>query len=233
MAGSQIPIITADGYAQRMAALIPRGWANDSAKQPGGVLYALLETIGTQFNFINTALQYALNTTRIQTETSPELDEASEDFFGDALPRPPGATDAAFLALIQSNLLQPGATRQAVSNAVQKITGVAPRIIEPWNPGDTGCIDVATFIDIDTKANPFIMSGEDRYQGFIETILPPITSLGNNPLLTSDDGAYLDVNLYGDTLQGVLQGLSAIYNAINAVRPFGTIAWVKIVPQVL
>lgn len=230
-----IPAITADGFAKRMAALIPRGWANDAAKQPSGVAYALLNALGTQLNFLITELQYALNSQRIQTETSPELDLASVDFFGQGvLPRPDGMSDADYLALIKANLLQSGATRTAVSNAIENLTGVKPRIVEPWNPGDTGCSDTGMgFYDVDTFENPMeVCNPGDRYQGFIRSTLPPIIKLGNNPLLTFDDGAFFDTNSFSDTAQGFISGISSLYDAINKVHLYGTRVWVQIVESV-
>jgi hypothetical protein len=225
-----IPTITADGFAQRMAALIPRGWASDAAKQPGGNLYALLYSLGSQLNFLITELQYALAAQRIQTETSPELDEASQDYFGNALPRPPGMSDANFAALIMSNLLQKGATRQAVSDAVYKLTGIVPRIVEPWNPGDTGCRDsLLSYRDIDTAANPLENTNPGaRYQGFISTIAPPVMGLGLNPLLTRDGAGFRDANEYRISI-AVISGVQELYNAINKVKVEGTVVWVKII----
>ena len=190
---TQINTITADGFAQRMSQtpMYPRGWASEAAKQPGGVFYALMNTLGTQLSYLITELQYALNAQRIQTETSPELDLASVDFFGQGvLPRPTGMSDANYLALIQANLLQPAATRGAVSNAIYRLTGAVPRIVEPWNPADTGCRDtLKSYRDIDTTGNPMRNTNPSlRYQGFIDSVLPPISGLGGNQqLLTRDD----------------------------------------------
>lgn len=234
---TSIPPITADGFAQRIGQtpMFPRGWASDGARQNGGVFYALSNALGTQLAFLITQLEYALNSQRIQTETSPELDLASVDFFGQGvLPRPQGMNDATYLALIKANLLQQAATRQAVSNAIQNLTGVKPRIVESWNPGDTGCMDTGLgFLDVDTLANPMEITSSLRFQGFIQTILPPQQGLGNgNPLLTFDDGAFMDENAYGDTAIGIANGVAALYAAINKVRPFGTIAWVKVVSAI-
>lgn len=230
---STIPTVTPDAFAQRMAALIPRGWASDNAKQQGGVLYALLYTIGTQLNFLLSETQYALGGTRIQTATSPELDIDSQDYLGNALPRPPGMTDAVYAQLLINSIIREGCTRKAVSDAVQKLTGVAPRIIEPWNMADTGARDtLSSYRDVDTAANPLENTNPGlRYQGFINTILPPLTGLSGNPLLTRDDGGYRDSNEYRIEVTAI-SGLQQLYQAINAVKPEGTISWVRIIPQV-
>lgn len=224
-----IPSINADGFAARIAALIPRGWANDAAKQPGGNLYSLLKSIGSQLSFELEAVAYALGSTRIQTAVAPELDLASKDFLGDMLPRPKGMTDADYSTLILANLLPAGATRTAMSNALTKLTGVKPRIIEPWNPGDTGAFDIGiSYLDVNTRANPCCLADTGaRYQAFILTPLPPFTGLGSNPLNTLDDGAFMDENAYDVQLQP--SNISDLYNLINRIRPYGTIVWVQIV----
>lgn len=83
------------------------------------------------------ALQYADYATRIQTAIGDALDLASLDFLP-TIPRLPGEIDAAYRARIIAALLPSGATRTAISRAVQRVTGVRPRLVEPWNPGDTG-----------------------------------------------------------------------------------------------
>jgi hypothetical protein len=88
MAGpTTVPVITDDGFAARQAADFPNGWARPEAKQPGGILYALLKTLGGQESFVLTEFAYALGSTRIETAVNGELDLASADFFGTMLPR--------------------------------------------------------------------------------------------------------------------------------------------------
>lgn len=143
-----IPTITAEQFAARLFAQFPRGWASPDAGQTGNV-HALLKGVGTALTSVLAQVQYAKNATLIPTETSPELDLASEDFFGDALPRPPGMSDAAFSALILSSLFSSAASRPALSLALTRLTGQQPRMIDPWNPGDTGAWDAGQIINVD------------------------------------------------------------------------------------
>ena len=232
MAATTIPEPTATTIAGQVARLYPNRWAGDAAKSPGGVMYSLFLAVGSQVSFALQQANYALSATRIQTETSPELDLASEDFFGNALPRAAGQTDAAFLALIQANLFVPQATRGALSTAIENLVGAVPRMIEPWNPGDTGARDtLVSYRDVDNASNPMLnTSGYLGYNGFIITQLPIYNTIGANPLYTRDDGAYRDANEYRLTVQA--STLTQLYALINRVRAFGTVVWVKLTPQV-
>ncbi len=218
--------MTAAQFASRLANRIPNSWTGQGSLQ-SGIAWSLLNAIGQQIATVYVEVQYALNAQRIQTETSPELDLASKDFFGDLLPRPPGMTDAAFSALITANLLKRGATRIAISNAVKALTGAAPRMIEPWNPGDVGCRDnLISYRDIDTPSNPMRnTSAYLAFNGFIEAVLPTFPVLGNNPLLTRDATGYRDANEYRLQLQNV--GEAQIYAAVQATKAWGTNVWLR------
>lgn len=242
MAGTTIPSITADGFAQRLAATYPNGWASPEAMQPGGVFYALHKMVGGGLSFVLGAVAYALGSTRVQTAAAPELDLASQDFFGSALPRLPGESDTAYRARIEQKLLfdfsfNCGATRQSVIDAIENVTGLAPRVIEPWRPMDTGVIDGQPgagmmFLDCDSPEAPARITDPIFYQGFIETILPTIPVLGGNPLPCMDVGM-APSGLYTDTAgssmfdftEPVPPGEQAVYDAINSTKVFGTIAW--------
>ncbi|HET6183222.1 MAG TPA: hypothetical protein VFA03_06460 [Acetobacteraceae bacterium] len=65
------------------------------------------------------------------------LDLFAYDFFGTAFVRE-GRTDAQWRQVIGRELLRPRATRAALQSALTDLTGRAPRIFEPAQPGDTG-----------------------------------------------------------------------------------------------
>ena len=232
MSGTTINPLTGDQFAARIAELFPRGWCGDDAKQPGGNVYALFLAAGNELSIVQTELQYALNAQRLQTETFPELDLASIDYFGEDLPRPAGASDAAFEQLIVAALFQPAATRSALQNALTALTGSVPRMLEPWNVIDTGVWGYKSYWNVDTAANPARWgNGGLRYQGFIETAAPSIPAIGpNNPILGWSDSAYWNVAGY---FFGIIPpvDLNAIDDLINRLRAYGTIVWVKIVSQ--
>lgn len=229
MSGSTIVSIDGPTFAARVAQLFPRGWASDDAKQTGNV-YALLLSLGNQLQVTQQEVQYALAAQRLQTEQSPELDDASLDFYGGALPRGPGESNADFANDIIQKLFQPAATRSAISNALTVLTGFVPRMMEPWNVYDTGAWRYQSYWNVDTVQNPARWgNGGLRYQGFIETSPPGIPAIGpNNPILTWDDSAYWNVPGY---FFGIIPPVdqNAINDLINRLRAYGTEVWVKLV----
>lgn len=223
-------IIGIDGptFAARLAQLFPRGWASDDARQTGNV-YSLLLSIGNQLKITQEEVIYSLDAQRLQTETFPELDDASLDFYGESNPRNPGQSDADYSAEIIADLFQPAATRTALSNALAALTGFTPRMLEPWNVYDTGAWRNLSYWNVDTVANPARWgNGSLRYQGYIETAPPGIPAIGpNNPILTWGV-AYWNVPGY---FFGIIPPVdeNAINDLINRLRAYGTIVWVKLV----
>jgi hypothetical protein len=237
--------LTAVQFAARMAALFPNGWASPDAKLPGGAAYGLLVMLGTPMSFESGALAYAFEACLIGTAQNGALDGKALDFFGTglyALPRNPGESDAAYSVRLLAALLPEGATRKAVSDAVQAVTGQAPRIIEPWRPSDTGVLDGGPgqgmmFYDIDNVVTPGLMTDNGLgYQGFIQSILPLAQPFGNNPTPVMDEYT-MNLDVAGSSMLDASggatpQGQQAVYNAINRAKCEGTIAWVQFVaPQ--
>ena len=106
---------------------------------PGGATEVVtVELIPTP---LTGSLQYAAAAMRIQTAVGKALDDASKDFLGDDLPRYSGEADAPYRVRVLAALLPSGATRAVISAAVERVTGVVPRMIEPWRPSDTGVLD--------------------------------------------------------------------------------------------
>lgn len=224
-----IPTLSGGQFAARLADLFPRGWSSDDAKQTGNV-YSFLLSLGAELAAVQVEVQYAAAAQRIASETSPELDDASTDFLGDALPRPPGASDTAFGQQIIASLFQPAVTRQAIFNALQTLTGFAPRMLEPWSVKDTGAWGYQSYWNIDTVDNPARWgNGSLRYQGFIETAPPSIPAIGpNNPILCWGTSAYWNVPGY---FFGIVEpvDIDAIDALVNRIRAYGTIVWLKLV----
>lgn len=223
--------ISAVGFADRMAALYPPGWASPEAKSPGGAFYALLSMLGGGLSFESGALTYALDATRIQTATDGALDLASVDYLGDRASRLPGETDPSYRLRILAALLPAGATRKAVSDAVQAVTGFVPRIVEPWRPADTGGWD-QFYWDVDTPETPFRWTDSDMgYQGFIECVLPQPLFLGGNPAPCLDANFWWDVagSSFIDPDPSTPLGPQVVYDAINLAKVEGTVVWVQFV----
>lgn len=223
--------LSGEQFAARISDLFPRGWASDDARLSGNV-HALFLSFAQQLSFVQTEIQYALRAQRLQTETFPELDFASVDYLGDLLPRPHGQTDADFALAITNALFSRVATKQALSNALLRLTGVLPRMMEPWNVTDTGAWGVGgpSYWNVDTIRNPARWGGDQRYQGFIETTPPSIDALGpNNPILTWNT-AYWNVPGY---FFGIISsvGEDTLNDTLNRIRAYGTEVWVKLISQ--
>lgn len=234
-----IPALSALDFANRMAAVFPPGWSSPEAKSPGGVLYAIMGMIGGGLSFENGALRYALDATRIQTAQNGTLDLASQDYFGDGLPRNPGESDDSFRARILAGLLPSGATRAAVIKAVTDATGYAPRVIEPWRLADTGAWGHG-FWGVDNAVTPGRWTGTgDRpgernlaYQGFLECVLPTPAVLNGNPVPCFDSNSFWGIagTAWIDLESTTTLGPQAVYDAINRTKCEGTIVWVRFVP---
>lgn len=227
--GTVIPTISPTQFAARLAALFPNGWASPDAAQ-SGVLQSFLLALGSQLQAVLEQVRYSDSAVLVPTETSPELDFAAQDFYGSALPRPPGMSDVAYANLILSGLFKPATTRAALSNAISDLTGFVPRMIEPWRPSDTGVWDgPASYWDVDSAVTPFLWTGEERATGFIESA-PPIPSMGTggNPVLCWDDGWYWDV-AGSSFFDIVLNPTSSLFTLVNRLRAYGVTIGIKVV----
>ncbi len=242
-----VPTLTPAQFAARLAAGVPAGWSSSAAKNnPGGVLNDVLLMLGTELGFLTGAMAYADDATRIQTAQGAALDLASLDFFGSgayAVPRLNGESDASFSARLLGAMLPAGATRPAMYNALLKITGFPPRLIELWRPYDTGVIDgvggpaaagVGTmYLDVDNVTQPARLADTGlRYQGLIQCVLPLAQPFGNNPMPAIDETIYTDTagSSMVDTPPSPVSGTAEVYNAINRMKCEGTICWVQFVP---
>ncbi len=185
-------------------------------------------------------LQYAAYATRIQTAIGEALDLSALDFLGPGqLDRLPGELDAPYRTRIMAALMPTGATRKAISDAIQRVTGVKPRLVEPWSPGDTGVTrnfagPGAMYSGVDTEVTPSRATmgrGQFRssaYMGFVDTVLPTVPLLGGNPVPCTDDGMYSGVAGSSTfNFPPFLSGRQVVYNAIERSHTYGTLIWVR------
>jgi hypothetical protein len=77
--------------------------------------------------FAYSLFAYAKAQTRIRTASGIWLDIVAQDFFGTRIVRAAGQNDDSFRSIILANLLRPQATRQAISDVIEALTGFAPR----------------------------------------------------------------------------------------------------------
>ena len=177
---------------------------------------------------------------RIKTAYGPGLDVVSNDYFGTSLPRLPNESDASFRARILAALLQPRVTRAAIANAIQQLTGIAPRMIEPWNPMDTAAWGEKSFWGLDDVTIPFLWGNPGlRYQGFIELAIPLFNITGGQPVYGFDDAvsgsagwawgvpqcAWFDSIVEENPVIG-----AQVNQTIAAFKALGTMVWERVVP---
>jgi hypothetical protein len=158
----------------RLKRLLPNWFGQDAGQTP--VLDAFLAGPAWSLGFVYQLYTYAKLQTRLATMTGGWLDFAAQDFFGASLPRQPLESDAAYLARIRAALFAPSNTRPAISAAVAAIAGTAPRIIEPWQPKQTGTWDGGTcgmYWDVDNTTTPFRWTTGGGGRFFLETTAAP------------------------------------------------------------
>jgi hypothetical protein len=123
----------------RMRAVLPLRWFPDQSPN----LDALLTCLATPWAWFYSLAQYTIAQTRLKTAVDQWLDLIALDFFGRSLRRSNGEIDTAYRARIQWALVQGAATRSAVSENLEHLTGFAPTIFEPTNASDTGSYGTA------------------------------------------------------------------------------------------
>jgi hypothetical protein len=88
---------------------------------------ALVAAAAVVLAFAYSLFAYAKAQTRIRTASGIWLDIVAQDFFGTRIVRAAGQNDDSFRSIILANLLRPQATRQAISDVIEALTGFAPR----------------------------------------------------------------------------------------------------------
>jgi hypothetical protein len=122
-------------FTQRLLQLFPLPWTSDSARRPGGYLYALFYALAQPFATLYALLAYVLLQTRIATATDINLDLISQDFFGSELPRLALESDTSYRARILNTLLNGGMTRPGMALTLSNL-GLDYDIVEDGNDGD-------------------------------------------------------------------------------------------------
>ena len=215
----------ANDIRQRIKALLPARWFPDSTP----VLDALLSGFAWSLSFIYDLTQYAKLQTRITTATDGFLDLISYDFFGNTLPRRIQEFDNPFRARILATLLREKATRKGMYDALVNLTGRAPIIFEPTRPADTGgwsrpdrgwSQSVGGWGSMKWRAQVFITAFRPLGAG-----IPNVVGWNGTGAGWSRSGQ----NKWSSRTQivGAVTDTD-IYALIDAVKPAGTTAWVRI-----
>jgi len=212
-----------DDIHSRLQALLPAGWFSD--KSP--VLNCLLSSCTLSLSWCYSLYAYARCQTRISTASDSWLDIAARDFFGARLMRDEGMSDNELRRKISKSLFCERGTRQAITVSVKGLTGLAPTIIEPLRPADTGGYGI--------PAMGYGMAGRYGsraipYQAFV--IAHRSVKSGATDDSPENETSYIsshpDAENGDITISSGKATDAQIYAAIAAVKMLGTIVWVRV-----
>lgn len=209
----------------RMRTQLPP-WFGDEASSP--ILNGLLHGLAYGLAYFYSLLAYGRLQTRIKTATDGWLDMIAADFFGSALLRAANQSDTSFRNRILINLFRERATRAGLIKVLQDLTGRTPTIIEPLRPLDTG-----------VYGGPYIGYGvagsygsmQMPYQAFVIAYRPTGTGIPNIAGYGYSTGAYNTPSQEEYASLSMIQGAVSdadIYAAADAVKPVGTVIWMRI-----
>lgn len=212
MIGTQSDILA------RLKALLPRDWFRDATPILDGVLSGIAWALAAAYRLA----EYARLQTRIATATEGFLDLISYDFFGTSLPRKAGESDESFRTRIRAMLLLEKGTRAGMIKALTLLTGRTPAIFEPQRAGDTLAYNSTAFYNYAGAYGAAL-----HHQFFITAYRPFVQNPGY--ITYYGTGYYNRVAPYINV--GLLAGSVTdqdIIDTVNAVKPEGTAAWVRI-----
>jgi hypothetical protein len=217
--------------AQRLSSYLPTRWFGTILDT---LLLAFINAVlqGTTacLSFLYSLYAYAKLQARIATATDGWLDLISADFFGNTLPRIPGEIDNSYRARIRARLVQEKATRSAISQAVQQLTGYAPQIFEPWRPADTGAYNspqslaygiAGGYGSLDLPAQYFITAFRPHAVEGIANVMGYGIPVG--AYNTPSQIAYISLDEWDAAISD-----AAIYAVIAQATAAGVIAWTSI-----
>ena len=215
-------------FIQRLQKLIPHGWFA-VGKVP--VRDAVLSGIANAFAYIYSLLDYIRQQTRVATATDGWLDLIAYDFFGNNLLRAAGQSDNSFRNQIIANLFRERNTRDALSDVIEQLIGIAPTIIEPQRVADTGAYSTPTSMGYGVAGVWGSMSMP--LECFVTVTVP--RSLSVAP--PSVAGYGVSTGAYGTAsqIEYIAHALAPastaadIYAALNSVRPVSGVIWTSII----
>lgn len=211
----------------RLKASLPRRWFGDDTSTLDLVLRGPARVLGQ----CHTMIQDVRRQVRLHLADGHHLDTLASDYLGRRAVRRSREDDSSFRARVMKELLRVRATRAAVVEALQDITGREPIVFEPAMPRDTGGYGAAS------SARPYGMgygvaggwgSLQHANQCFVTAFRP--VGIGSAPGMGWGSGGYNSgYNAYAD--QSVLQGRVSdgdIHAALRNVLPAGTTGWLRI-----
>ncbi|MEJ7685614.1 MAG: hypothetical protein WKG52_00690 [Variovorax sp.] len=211
-------------FLSRIKSTLPP-WFTDSTP----ILNALLSGLAQAWANIYSLYLFAQMQTRIKTATDGWLDLIAGDFFGTRIARKANQPDVSFRAVIIANLFRERATRRALIQVLTELTGRAPTLIEPQQPGDCGGYGIPTsgygvagfYGSRLLPSQMFLIAFRPATAG-----IPNIAGYGNSPAAyrtPSIGGMYGSLSLIvGQVTDADIQA------AIDSVKPVGTVIWTTI-----
>ena len=118
----------------RLQRLLPARWFSTPAPNRDAILGGVADALAWAYSTI----VWAKAQTRLLTSAYPMLDVWAYDYLGLSIVRRTNEPDAAFATRVKKEVLRERVTRNGMLQALLDLTGLAPVIIEPWNPGDCG-----------------------------------------------------------------------------------------------
>lgn len=211
----------------RIKGVLPDQWFADTTP----VLDALLAGPAQVWAGLHASIRWAARQLRFGTATGLWLDALARDFFGSELARRTDELDDAYRLRLHRELLRERGTRRAVSQALMDVTGRAPVIIEPAHCGDTGAysgLGVSGGTGFAYGQAGVWGSLQHPFQVFITTPRPAGSGLPGG-VGWGGGGYNLGQITYTDldAIRGRITDKD-ITDAVKAVLPIGTTAWVRI-----
>ena len=126
----------AGDFTSRLEALLPGGWfPPEPSSAPFSNISGAVAGYADVFAFIYSLITYAKAQTRIKSATGGNLDLIANDYFGAALRRQSGQSDASFITTIIAAILRQRNTRAAITSVLVATTGRTPVIFNPRRDG--------------------------------------------------------------------------------------------------
>lgn len=214
-----------DEIKGRLRELLPPAWFSSDSP----ILDAILTAGAQALAWCHSLLTLAGLQTRIGTASEGWLDLIAHDFFGKEVQRAMGEPDEVFRDQIRNSLFSEKGTRQSITDTLKNMTGHTPVIFEPQRPMDTG-----------VYGGP--MTGYGAAGGYGSCVLPcQAFIIVHRPAgagipcvagYASGTSGYSIASRGEYASQKMIYGFvkdPQIYSAIAAIKPEGTLVWVRII----
>ncbi|PZP48557.1 MAG: hypothetical protein DI601_00270 [Azospirillum brasilense] len=210
----------------RLRGMIPRSWRGDDTP----VLDAILAAAGVVLQRMADLLTWVRRQGRLRTAEGAQLDQIATDFLGAAVQREEGEDDESLRTRLRIELLRPKATRRAVIQAIEDVTGETPVVVEPARPADIGGYGVARGYGVGGRYGSLRLP----YQAFITSyrpIAPGVPSVNGWTGTIAGWGRGLGMWLSGRDVAERIPD-RRVMRVIARTMPAAGVAWVQFTSRV-